>query len=155
MSSNPQSSEKQTKAGTATKRAQADANEADSKVLKKAKPSICKAAEELVCPILQGLPIDPVTAEDVSQGVCLCCCACPLQSAHIYLHVNVRRTAFFLLLYVISGSDLRAGGNREISEEGGACSYLTYHQETIQEQGIVPICSRPQYHRAFDRERDH
>jgi len=85
MSSNPQSSDKQTKAGAAassspqqTKRARADANEADSKVLKKAKPSICKAAEELVCPILQGLPIDPVTAEDVSQGVCLCCCANPL-----------------------------------------------------------------------------
>ena len=39
----------------------------DTKVLKKAKPSICKAAEELVCPILQGLPIDPVIAEDVSD----------------------------------------------------------------------------------------
>jgi len=42
----------------------------DSKVLKKARPSISKAAEELVCPILHGLPIDPVTAEDVSQGRC-------------------------------------------------------------------------------------
>jgi len=42
-----------------------------SKKFKKAKPSICKAAEELVCPILQGLPIDPVMAEDVRQGFCL------------------------------------------------------------------------------------
>jgi len=41
------------------------------KVLKKAKPSICKAAEELVCPILQGLPVDPVTGPDVSQGMTL------------------------------------------------------------------------------------
>jgi len=98
--SNPQSSEKKTKAGTAaaspqTKRARADANEAEqeAKKFKKAKPSICKAAEELVCPILQGLPIDPVVAEDVSQGVCLCCCAYPflilnqshygIRSAHI------------------------------------------------------------------------
>ena len=108
MSSNPQSSEKKTKAGAAasssphqTKRARADANEAeqDAKKFKKARPSICKAAEELVCPILQGLPIDPVTAEDVSQGVCLCCCACPLQSAHIYLHVDVRRTFFIFFIY--------------------------------------------------------
>ena len=36
------------------------------KKFKKAKPSIHKAAEELMCPILQDLPIDPVTAEDVS-----------------------------------------------------------------------------------------
>ena len=46
------------------------AAEEDAKKFKKAKPSVCKAAEELVCPILQGLPIDPVTAEDVS----LCSC---------------------------------------------------------------------------------
>ena len=38
----------------------------DSKTLKRAKPSVSKAAEELMCPILQDLPIDPVTAEDVS-----------------------------------------------------------------------------------------
>ena len=43
------------------------AAEEDAKKFKKAKPSICKAAEELVCPILQGLPIDPVIAEDVSN----------------------------------------------------------------------------------------
>ena len=52
------------------KRSAAEEHEEDSKTLKRAKPSICKAAEELVCPILQGLPIDPVTAEDVS----LCSC---------------------------------------------------------------------------------
>jgi len=63
-------------AASARKRAQptastteADANDAEeAKKFKKARPSICKAAEELICPILQGLPIDPVTAEDVSQG---------------------------------------------------------------------------------------
>ena len=52
------------------KRSAAEEHEEDSKTLKRAKPSVCKAAEELVCPILQGLPIDPVTAEDVS----LCSC---------------------------------------------------------------------------------
>ena len=50
----------------ANKKRSADDFEEDSKILKKAKPSINKAAEELVCPILQGLPIDPVIAEDVS-----------------------------------------------------------------------------------------
>ena len=52
----------------------ADESSAENQLLtysKKAKPSICKAAEELMCPILQGLPIDPVIAEDVSQGVSL------------------------------------------------------------------------------------
>ena len=48
------------------KRSAAEEHEEGYKKFKKAKPSICKAAEELVCPILQGLPIDPVTAEDVS-----------------------------------------------------------------------------------------
>ena len=48
------------------KRSAAEEHEEDSKTLKRAKPSVCKAAEELMCPILQGLPIDPVTAEDVS-----------------------------------------------------------------------------------------
>ena len=57
------------KANMNKKRSAADFEE-DSKTLKRAKPSICKAAEELMCPILQGLPIDPVTAEDVS----LCSC---------------------------------------------------------------------------------
>ena len=51
----------------ANKKRSADDFEEDSKILKKAKPSINKAAEELVCPILQGLPIDPVIAEDVSD----------------------------------------------------------------------------------------
>ena len=51
---------------SAKKKRSADKFEEDSKILKKAKPSVCKAAEELVCPILQGLPIDPVIAEDVS-----------------------------------------------------------------------------------------
>ena len=51
---------------------EADANDAEeAKKFKKAKPSICKAAEELICPILQGLPIDPVTAEDVSLCSCI------------------------------------------------------------------------------------
>jgi len=49
---------------------EADANEEEAKKFKKAKPSICKAAEELICPILQGLPIDPVVAADVSKGTC-------------------------------------------------------------------------------------
>ena len=53
----------------AKKKRSADDFEEDSKTLKKAKPSICKAAEELVCPILQGLPIDPVIAEDVSRVI--------------------------------------------------------------------------------------
>ena len=48
------------------KRSAADATSESDKILKKAKPSICKAAEELVCPILQDLPIDPVIAADVS-----------------------------------------------------------------------------------------
>ena len=48
------------------KRSAAEEHEEDAKKFKKAKPSVCKAAEELVCPILQGLPIDPVIAEDVS-----------------------------------------------------------------------------------------
>ena len=52
---------------SAKKKRSADDFEEDSKILKKAKPSINKAAEELVCPILQGLPIDPVIAEDVSD----------------------------------------------------------------------------------------
>ena len=49
------------------KRSAAEEHEEDAKQFKKAKPSVCKAAEELVCPILQGLPIDPVIAEDVSD----------------------------------------------------------------------------------------
>ena len=52
---------------SAKKKRSADDFEEDSKILKKAKPSINKAAEELVCPILQGLPIDPVIAGDVSD----------------------------------------------------------------------------------------
>lgn len=48
------------------KRSAAKEHEEGYKTLKKAKPSINKAAEELMCPILQDLPIDPVTAEDVS-----------------------------------------------------------------------------------------
>ena len=51
------------------KRSAAEEHEEDSKTLKRAKPSVCKAAEELMCPILQGLPIDPVPAEDVSALV--------------------------------------------------------------------------------------
>ena len=49
------------------KKRSAEEHEEDAKKFKKAKPSVCKAAEELVCPILQGLPIDPVIAEDVSD----------------------------------------------------------------------------------------
>ena len=54
--------------GAAKKKRTADEdNEEDfAKKFKKAKPSINKAAEELVCPILQDLPIDPVIAADVS-----------------------------------------------------------------------------------------
>ena len=58
------------KANMNKKRSAAEEHEEGYKTLKKAKPSICKAAEELMCPILQGLPIDPVIAEDVS----LCSC---------------------------------------------------------------------------------
>jgi len=116
---NPQSSEKkrQTKLvfGTGTdglssyqmKRARADA--ADSLVLKKARPSICKAAEELVCPILQGLPINPVMAADVSQEIYLCHCA------HLSFTSVVCLLVCRIYFCVISGPDLRAGGDSEVS----------------------------------------
>ena len=55
------------KANMNKKRSAAKEHEEVIQKFKKAKPSICKAAEELVCPILQGLPIDPVIAEDVSN----------------------------------------------------------------------------------------
>lgn len=57
------------------KRSAAEEHKKDAKKFKRAKPSVCKAAEELVCPILQGLPIDPVIAEDVSNLFArwLCC----------------------------------------------------------------------------------
>ena len=69
-------SRRRVKEKAARKRAQPTASTTEAEAeeaqkFKKAKPSICQAAEELICPILQGLPIDPVVAADVSQGIYL------------------------------------------------------------------------------------
>lgn len=71
-------------------------NEAeDAKKFKKARPSICKAAEELICPILQGLPIDPVTAEDVS--LCSCFLLIIFNGISIALHFDAHPDALHVL----------------------------------------------------------
>ena len=49
------------------KRAAQKEEDAES-VLKRAKPSICKAAEEFVCPISFNLPVEPAVAGDVSYA---------------------------------------------------------------------------------------
>ena len=53
------------KASAAQKRAAQEAEDAET-VLKRAKPSICKAAQEFVCPFSLDLPVEPVMAGDVS-----------------------------------------------------------------------------------------
>ena len=54
-------------ASAAQKRAAQEEEDAET-VLKRAKPSICKAAEEFVCPISFNLPVEPAVAGDVSYA---------------------------------------------------------------------------------------
>jgi len=68
MSAAPKGGESPTNKGKEKCARAADTSEsANSTVPQKARPSICRAAEELVCSISLGLPIDPVVAEDVRK----------------------------------------------------------------------------------------
>ena len=106
---------------SAKKKRSADDFEEDSKILKKAKPSINKAAEELVCPILQGLPIDPVVAEDVSAIFFSSAILISFRALFAYWLLSVDGAlSHICTVRQIAGPDLRAEGDREVSEgEGG------------------------------------